>query len=143
MEAHVDTSYLPTFCLETLGEDARYYVEVLERRPQVFFRIGDRTSPNDSRHWPITADGIGYLGFITHYGSHVKRQLPTYLPERLQVRLHKRETKPLRAITPAECAEAYRELATPADVLAYLRKKYPDTPLTPDSTVTVYTIEYL
>lgn len=137
-----DTSYLSEQDFNTVGEDARYQQEVLERRPTIFFRPGDRTSPSHPNHLQQHSGSALYIGFIKEYGSHATQKPPTFLSPRIPVRIVSQVAKKICDISSAECTLTYRELSTPEKVLAWLQEKYPTTELTLDSTVTVYEISY-
>lgn len=138
-----DMSYAPERELQKLCEDQRYYEEIISTHPKVFFRPGDRTSPTNSRYLRANEHGISYLAFITKYGSHADKQLPEFLPQRIEVRVKDRVCKKVSNVTKEELENAYAEITTPENLCTWLNNKYPHEPVSPDSLVTVHTIEYV
>ena len=137
-----DTTYLPKFYLETLGEDQGYYAEVMERKPTVFFRPYDRTASNHPNYWPSDKEGLSYIGFILEYGSLERRQLPTYMDHRVSARILDRDAKKISEITPEEFASTYEEITDSKALCGWLGNKYPNTQFSDDSIVTVYRVTY-
>ncbi|QSH39094.1 hypothetical protein JXR01_02170 [Candidatus Kaiserbacteria bacterium] len=138
----IDTTYLSELDLQTLGEDRKYYEEVLDKKPQVFFRIGDRTSISNPRFWPPN-NQKGFIGFIKEYGSHDIQKPPVFIESRIPVRIISREARKLKEVTLEELHAAYKEIGSHEALVEWLSSKYPNEEVHEDSILTVYVIEYI
>lgn len=139
----INTDYLSESIKQTLGEDVSYAEEVALRKPKVFFRPDDRTSPDFPTYVHVDEQGISYIGFITVYGSHAEKRPPVYFEPRTPIRIVQRIAKKIQDITSEECAQAYKELTTQEAVRDWLQKKYPYMTITLDSLITVHRVEYV
>ena len=133
-----DTSYLSEEDRRTLGEDQLYRQEILERRPTVFIRPGDRTMPECSVH----LRSEGFIGFIKEYGSHAQQKPAIHLPDRIPIRIVSQEAKKISNITMTELTASLSVIRDARSPIEYLEKKYKAV-FTPDSVVTLYHVEYL
>lgn len=140
-----DNSYLPERDRQTLSEDVSYKPEILARHPTIFFRPGDRTSPQRPLYTHADAQGLSNLGLIVKYGSHALRVPPVHEEPRMRIRVISLEAKKVRDITADEYSHGYQEIHDAASLISWLQKKYPEDKdaFTLDFIVTLHHIAYV
>jgi hypothetical protein len=138
-----DTAYLPPILLETLSEDLFRREEVLDRKPTVFVQPGDRTDPSHGAYWTSNSQNISRIGFIVQSGSHTAKQPPMLHTDVALVTVIDRTTKKLSKVTGQELLSMYHEIDDISALQTYLQKKYPSQTIATDSTITLYTVQYV
>ena len=128
---------------QTLGEDFSYKEEILTKHPTVFFRPGDRTSPEQPVYVHSNEQGMTYLGLITQYGNHEKQIPPIHEEPRIRMRIISRVAKTINEISVVEFTGAYLEIHDLTSLISWLEDKYPAHTFGNDSVITLYRIEYV